>query len=278
MRQAISLDSNAVEAHIIFGDCLYGLEDYEAAITALTRAIQIDPSNAIAYLSRGDAKAEMGNFSGALADYTTAIDQGPSARVLGEIHRVRGDTYLSLGRVDEAREDYSSSIRIDREKAEGWRGLGDVYSFLEQYPDALRHYSRAVSLNSQHAGAWLGLGYTYFRLAQYEKALEHYEKATAINPDLAAAVTGLELAREELGYSVDASEDSGALAEDKRDPRERGDEPGRSSTEVISSRVRTMGRPAMHYLVGLSLGEVITTGFQAGHWVTFALNRAAEII
>ena len=59
-----------------------GIEKYEAgnyqgAIDDWSKAIEINPQNAIAYNNRGSAKDDLGDHQGAITDYTKAIGIDP---------------------------------------------------------------------------------------------------------------------------------------------------------------------------------------------------------
>src|SRR6267378_173670 len=52
--------------------------DYDGAIADFTKAIEIDPRAADAYMARGDARKNKGDLDGAITDYTKAIEIDPS--------------------------------------------------------------------------------------------------------------------------------------------------------------------------------------------------------
>ena len=51
--------------------------NYQGAIADWSKAIEINPQNAIAYNNRGSAKDDLGDHQGAITDYTKAIGIDP---------------------------------------------------------------------------------------------------------------------------------------------------------------------------------------------------------
>ena len=67
------------------------MNDHAGAIDDFTRAIAEDPNNADFYHNRGFAKRKLGDFPGAVLDYTAAIrlNANPPSRVLQSSIRIR---------------------------------------------------------------------------------------------------------------------------------------------------------------------------------------------
>ena len=58
------------------GDEKYGQGDYEGAIEDFSKAIELDPENALAYAARGTAKQALNDFFGAMEDANKCIALG----------------------------------------------------------------------------------------------------------------------------------------------------------------------------------------------------------
>ena len=52
--------------------------DHSGAISDFTKAIEIDPQNDDAFYNRGNSKLELKDYYGAISDYTKAIDINPA--------------------------------------------------------------------------------------------------------------------------------------------------------------------------------------------------------
>jgi len=57
---------------------LVNIKDYIGAITDFTKAIEIDPVNAKAYVNRGSVKSFMLDHKGAIIDFNSAIQINPN--------------------------------------------------------------------------------------------------------------------------------------------------------------------------------------------------------
>ena len=86
-------------------------EDFEEAVKAYDKAIELDPSEAVAYFNRGNAKASLGQTEAAIDDYDAAIDLNLSYAVA---YFNRGNEKARLDRIDEARQDFKMVLSLAR--------------------------------------------------------------------------------------------------------------------------------------------------------------------
>ena len=86
-------------------------EDFVGAIAAYDKTIELDPSYAVAYFNRGNAKASLGQTEAAIADYDTAIGLNSSYAVA---YFNRGNQKAQLDRIDEARQDFEMVLNLAR--------------------------------------------------------------------------------------------------------------------------------------------------------------------
>jgi serine/threonine-protein kinase len=76
--RAIELDPELSEAHLAMGLYWYwGMTDYERALAELTRAGQLQASNAQVYLQIGNIRRRQGRFPEAIASYRRSADLNP---------------------------------------------------------------------------------------------------------------------------------------------------------------------------------------------------------
>ena len=82
--------------------------DYPAAIAALTRAIELAPSEAVLFCIRGGYLLESVDYAGAIADFTQGLvlcDQYPDNEVREDLHFLRAEAFVQLGNNAGARAD-----------------------------------------------------------------------------------------------------------------------------------------------------------------------------
>ena len=84
-------------------------KDWKAVEQMTTRAISLDPANAMAYVNRSGARAELGLLSTALEDCNRAIQLNPG---LGLAHNNCGYTYELMGRAKQAELEYQQACNL----------------------------------------------------------------------------------------------------------------------------------------------------------------------
>ncbi len=84
--------------------------DYDNAIVAFTKAIELDPNYALAYGNRGWVYIKLGQYEQAIADSTKAIELDSN---LALAYNNRGWAYTELGQYEQALADYNKAIELD---------------------------------------------------------------------------------------------------------------------------------------------------------------------
>ncbi|BAY07086.1 tetratricopeptide repeat protein [Calothrix sp. NIES-2098] len=157
---------NRADARSHLGDAQGAIEDYTQAIKInphyaitnknsnisryllleqqkFTQAIKIDPHDAVAYYNRGQARADLGDYEGTIADYTQAIKINPN---YVDAYYSRGNTHFDLG----------------------------------NYQAAIIDYTQAIKLNTNYVDAYYNRGHARFSLGDKQGALEDFQKAAEI--------------------------------------------------------------------------------------------------
>jgi tetratricopeptide (TPR) repeat protein len=115
---------------------------YQQAMIDFDKAIQLNGRYPNAYFNRGELKFQQGDLTGAVDDYTQALQLAPDAAMFNS----RGYALYRLERFGEALRDYGEAIKLDPENAAALINRADTYSDLGQYGDAARDYRAAVKL------------------------------------------------------------------------------------------------------------------------------------
>ncbi len=127
------------EAHYLNGE-------YEQAFSELTKAIEIDPGLARAYVIRGMAYNDKGKHDLAIADFTRLIEiKQTDARAYG----YRAMVYGNKGEYDLAIADHSKAIEIDPEIADFYKGRARAYYYKGQYDKAWKDVYKAQALGHE---------------------------------------------------------------------------------------------------------------------------------
>ncbi len=103
---------------------------------------EIGPNPLVTYASRGRAKAELGDYNGAISDYTRAIEKkGPDFHPDNLfLHKERGIAKAILGDYSGAIDDFTETIKIDPEYSVGYylRGLAKKNTLLVPHQGSLK--------------------------------------------------------------------------------------------------------------------------------------------
>ena len=75
--RAIDIDPSRADAYVGRANTLSTLGRYEEALSDYNRAIEIDPELANAYANRGSAHSQTGQYKKAIADYEKALELDP---------------------------------------------------------------------------------------------------------------------------------------------------------------------------------------------------------
>ena len=108
---AVSPGANAADNPFIeSGDAKLTQGDYYGAIADYSRAIELNPEDADAYYNRGNAKSELGDYDSAIADYDRVIAIKPDD---ADAYNNRGNAKSKLGDHDGAEMDFKRALKLD---------------------------------------------------------------------------------------------------------------------------------------------------------------------
>lgn len=148
---------------------------------------------------KGNIHFQKGEYENAISAYNKAIELNPR---FGWPYGNLAHTYLSLGKYAEAILLYQKSASLlgtKEEKAAAWNSLGNIYRHLNEYENALSAYQKADEIDPQNAGkrdsleheslepnshsaqVWLELGNLFFKSGAYKEAANSYSNAVKID-------------------------------------------------------------------------------------------------
>ena len=192
--------SISAETYFTWGNTKYHLGDYKGAITDYTQAIRLKLDYAEAYYNRGNAKFHLGQHFAAIADYDTAIRLKPD---LADAYNNRGYAKDYLGQHSAAIADYDTAIRLKPDLADAYNNRGTAKVNLGQHSAAIADYDTAIRLKPDDATAYYNRGTAKVNLGQYSAAIADYDTAIRLKPDGAAAYNNRGYAKADLGqYSA----------------------------------------------------------------------------
>jgi tetratricopeptide (TPR) repeat protein len=146
----------------------------EKIVADYTRAIQLNPELAVAYNNRGVAQENQGNLKLALADYQRAIEIDAGFAIA---YVNRGDVYRKAGDFKKALGDYEQAYRLGP-SAHGVTMLAFTHGQLGNNAEALRFCEFSLrNLNADYPVTWRVRGEAHEKLGQYQDAATSYSEA-----------------------------------------------------------------------------------------------------
>lgn len=122
--------------------------NFEAAVEALRRAVELKPDLAEAHFNLGGACRDLGQLEPALAAYSRAADLNPG---WADAHLCVGAILRELGRLEEAVAALSRAAAAGRDPAEANQELGNALTELGDWRKALEHFRAAAALRPNEA-------------------------------------------------------------------------------------------------------------------------------
>ncbi|HET7145080.1 MAG TPA: tetratricopeptide repeat protein, partial [Anaerolineales bacterium] len=162
--------------------------------------VQPESTNAHVWNEKGNVHFKQENFEEAVAAYNKAIQIDPS---FGWPYSNLALAYFIQGKYTEAILLYQKSIGLlssNKDKALSWNGLGNVYRRVNDYANAVLAYRKAAELDADTAGmrdtadcfqideglntakAWNELGELFFKARSYEDAANAFNQAIELEP------------------------------------------------------------------------------------------------
>jgi tetratricopeptide (TPR) repeat protein len=161
------------------GNERYAAQDWSGAITAYTKAIELDPRHKIAYYNRAVVRKEQGEVEEALADYNKAIEIDPS---YVPPYLNRGVIRQDKKDLDGAIADFSKSIELQPRKPEAYGARGSARKAKADIEGALADYNKAIELDPHYAPAYYDRGQFWLSKQDLDRASADYSKYIELVP------------------------------------------------------------------------------------------------
>ena len=140
------------------GNAKYRAGDYMGAIADLSKAIEILPKYTKAYLRRGNAKFAIRDYRGAIADFNKAIEVRYLYESLESVYNDRGLAKEYLGDYTGAITDFSKAIENERHP-DSLSGLysnrGNAKSSIRDYRGAIADFNKAIEIDPWDEAAYV---------------------------------------------------------------------------------------------------------------------------
>ncbi len=168
----------------------------DLAISDCTVVLDHKPKAAAAYLLRGDAHAQQGNYEAASEDFTAALQINPRD---AHAHQARGQAALHQGEYDKAYTSLTRALELNPKNAEAFSLRASAHQARGEDDDALADLTQAVLLDGKYTAAYSNQrAQVHLRFNQYEQALANFAVVLQLDPANLTALIGREQALESL--------------------------------------------------------------------------------
>jgi tetratricopeptide (TPR) repeat protein len=137
---ALKVVPGYLEAQRLLAYLLLGQQGFAEANSAFTAYLDRGPPRAEVYLARGLTRVKLGDYPGAVEDYSRALQMRPDSKTRAH----RGWAYLALEAPRLALADFQEALRLDRDSADAYNGRGIARVRLGRYREAVGDAEEAV--------------------------------------------------------------------------------------------------------------------------------------
>lgn len=138
--------------------------------------------SALDYVNRAGTLGSLGRNAETVADCQRALEIAPT---LATAFASRGNVYFALKEYDKALEDYDRAVESGDDLAKFYSNRSVIYTDMHRYADAIAHCTRAIEIDSHYAKAYANRASAFDEMHGYDKALADCEKALGLQPNYA---------------------------------------------------------------------------------------------
>jgi tetratricopeptide (TPR) repeat protein len=163
------LDDTLAEAHTILARCAQQDWDWAGAERGFRRAIELNPSYALARIWYAMYLYAMMRFDEAAVEAGRAQELDPVSSL---VNTFAGSAYFLAGRVEEAMASWQKALELEPSYSDASLALARSYVAQGKYPQAIGELQKALVFNERQPFLLGTLAHAYARAGQREDALK----------------------------------------------------------------------------------------------------------
>lgn len=203
LSKALTINPSNALAHCNLGNLLHDLKRHEEALSHYDHALSIDPNLIDALSVKGPILRDLGRFEEALQTSDHMLSLKPDD---AELLNSRAITLIALNRHLDALASLDRALAITPDYPDAWNNRGNALRALKRFEDALHSYERALDFNADFLDAQSNRGTSLLDLSRFNEALECFDNVIKTKPDHADAFYNRGLALVNLNRTADALE------------------------------------------------------------------------
>ena len=137
------------------------------------------------WLDEGVDQYNQGNYEAALQAWNKSIELAPEYAMAWSN---KGSALVSLGMYDDAIQAFNKAIDIDQNFSLAWNGKGEALRRQGKCDEAIQCFGKAIEIDPNDANAWNNKGSCLASLGNYYEALQDLEHAIELKPDFVDAL------------------------------------------------------------------------------------------
>ena len=167
-----------VDDHVENGRLLLGEGKYAKALATFDAALELQRDHGLAQRLRAETLFRMGRFEEVIAAFDQYLETG---KPLETVYRGRGLARAELGQYPGAIEDFTKALELHATSAvQAYRGW--THLVVEAPKLALRDFELAVELDSKNSDAVSGRGFARALLGRHQEAVQDAAEALRLGP------------------------------------------------------------------------------------------------
>jgi Tfp pilus assembly protein PilF len=180
---------------------LNGTGDYKKAAEAFNRAVDLEPTNDLAYLGLATAYERLGRHVDAEQTYRRAIELRPH---YWASYNNLGAYYYRSGRYDDALAMFQQVVALAPDSFRGYSSVGAVQFMKDRIPEAIAAFQQSLAIRPNFAAA-SNLGTLYYFEGQFRLAAETFRQALSFDQNRYQVWGNLAQALEQAGDKEETS-------------------------------------------------------------------------
>jgi tetratricopeptide (TPR) repeat protein len=155
------------------------LKQYEAAVTAFRKQVELTPTDGDGHYYLGASLAALGRHAEAVPELELALKAYPDDSVT---MLDLAEAYQKTQRILEALALYQKIVAVDKQNIAAWLGIANLAAANANWTESAGAWEALVALDPKDADARASLAYAYMQLKRYGAAAREYRTAAESVP------------------------------------------------------------------------------------------------
>ena len=159
--------------------------EWDKAIKEFSEAIELNPTNVLAFDYRGSCYFAKSDLDKAISDYDQALrfnsTDVDAAFDLASAYRAKGE-------FDKSIRSWDAYMRLNPTNDAAYKNRASVYGAIGRYDEAIKDWNEGLRLNPDDSTAFAMRAFVYFKTSQFDKADHDAIEAVRLGPTNGAAL------------------------------------------------------------------------------------------